>query len=70
MSELFCLFIIKKVLTCKIKWNTFFSDSARWAFNSYCHHRVKKIFLNAKMSMEIEYKLNKKYDHECFSLFL
>ena len=53
MSWLFCLFFINKVLTCEIKWNTFYSDNA-----SMCLIAIaviaQQIFLNAIVSIEIE----------------
>ena len=43
MSWLFCLFFIKKVLTCEIKWNTFYSKQCTHVFNRNYHHGITNI---------------------------
>ena len=55
------LFLIKKVLTCEIKWNRFYSDNAH-LFNRYCHHCItnisqcNSIYRNRKKLNKIHYK--------------
>ena len=52
MSQLFCLFI-KKILTCEIKWNKFYSENALM-FLIAIAAISQQIFLNAIVSIEIE----------------